>query len=51
MYLETYMDGTVRTNKIKGDPYDFYRCTGCGKRWYSYQNRIGHKEAACRRNQ
>ena len=51
MYLETYSDGTVVTQKLKAEPYDLYRCRGCWKTWPSTAKRIGHKEAACKRNQ
>jgi hypothetical protein len=48
--FETYRDGTIWLQKIKGDPYDSYRCVGCWKSWLSTAKKMGHKEAACRKN-
>lgn len=48
--FDTYWNGIIRLQKIKGDPYDSYRCVGCWKSWLSTAKRMGHKEAACRRN-
>lgn len=45
----TYDDGTLYLNKRKSDPYDLYCCVGCGKSWKSTANKMGHKEATCRR--
>lgn len=47
---QTYRDGTIYLQKIKGDPNDFYRCVGCWKTWPSFSKKMGHKEAACRRH-
>jgi hypothetical protein len=46
----TYGDGTIYLQKIKGDPYDFYRCVGCWKSWSSMAKRAGHKEASCKKH-
>jgi hypothetical protein len=46
----TYTNGKIYLLKIKGDPYDKYRCMGCHKTWLSTAKRMGHGEAACRRN-
>jgi hypothetical protein len=43
-------DGTMRLTKIKGDPYDFYRCVGCWKIWVSTAKKMGHKEASCKKH-
>jgi hypothetical protein len=50
LYYDTYSDGTIYLNKIKGDPLDFYRCSGCWKMWKSTAKKMGHKEAACKKN-
>lgn len=47
---QTYRDGTIYLQKIKGDPNDFYRCVGCWKTWPSFAKKMGHKEATCRRH-
>ena len=47
--LPTYGDGTIYLLKKKGDPYDKYVCMGCYKSWLSTAKKMGHKEAACRR--
>ena len=42
---------TIWTRKIKtGYYYDLYQCSECGKNWKSTANKIGHKEAACKKN-
>jgi len=48
--FDTYWDGTIRLQKIKAEPYDLYRCVACWKSWPSTAKKMGHKEAACRRN-
>ncbi len=47
--FDTYWNGIIRLQKIKGDPYDSYRCVGCWKSWLSTAKRMGHKEASCRK--
>ena len=48
--FDTYRDGTIYLQKIKGDPYDMYRCIGCWKTWLSTAKKMGHKEATCRKH-
>ena len=48
--FDTYRDGTIYLQKVKGDPYDMYRCIACWKSWPSTAKKMGHKEAACRRH-
>ena len=47
---QTYGDGTIYLQKIKGDDYyDLYRCIACWKSWRSTAKKMGHKEASCKK--